>query len=314
MRVAIALLFVSSTASADTVCVISGGKVSLSKVRVGAFEVGVADVPMTATIVGSSVAVEIKGAIAFKGVAAQKIWFAVETPVHAGQLEMSRGANFVGDRASDGVMFGRAVIYASDTLEGEDKPPEIAAETNVPCASLSLEWTGDRADNDIEGKRQFVSRTGALVIHKEADDKAEGIRVEDANCSDDCLRLQELSHRGAWSEVAISNEGVVVKGWVRTKLMKLSKAVGYSYVCDGHHGGGVVGFGKKSTVSRARLDPGTQIFTAANGDAWATVQRQITVEVMYQQGDAFAEIRQLPNIDLGTASAWVPMKSVRVLN
>jgi hypothetical protein len=226
----------------------------------------------------------------------------------------------VGDRASEDAMVGRAVVFSPDTMEGEDKPPEVSAETTVACANLSLEWTSNGSFNTFKGARQFLSHGTAIVLHKDPSDKSEGIRVEDSACGDaDCVQLQEASHRGAWSELVVANQGVVVRGWARTKLVKLvpqNVGLGYSYFCDGHHGGGMIAFGNRGAVKvqAARIDPGTLIYTAPKGEAWATVLHPIKVEVEYVPGAAFGEVRHLPGIELGAERAWVPMKSARLLN
>jgi hypothetical protein len=317
------IVLAAATAHADNTCVISGKNVSMSKVTVttrsGSFDVRLSNVAATVTAAGNGVTIDVAGVIGFKGLVAQKIWYAVKRDFTADQVTFTRSANFIGDHAVGDEVFGSAVLHASDVMEGEDKiPDEAASLVAVHCDDLTLDWSGDRTDAKIAGTgtSYLTRKTTTLVLHREPKDSAAGVTVATPMCEGEgCIFFELISRRGDWLELGVANEGVAVVGWAREGALKRAPAgegLGYSYGCDGHHGGGMVMYGDSPTRKHHTvvLDKGTAIYTAPDGDAWATALQTFELDVVYADGDRWAEVRAIRGVDLAARSSYVPVSSL----
>jgi hypothetical protein len=318
----LAIVLTAATAHAGKTCIVTGTDVSMSKVtiaaRSGPFEVRVAHVAATVTA-DRTATIEVAGVIGFKGVVTQKIWYQLKRGFTVGQVTLTPGANFVGDHAVGDQMFGSAVLHASDVMEGEDKPPdEAASQIAVHCADLSLDWSGDRTDATIAstGTTYVTRNTSSLVLHREPKDEAAGVTVATSCEGEGCLFFESIARRGDWIELGVANEGVAVVGWVRDSTVKRAPAsagFGFTYGCTGDHGGGTVMYGDPPTMKHhtVRLDPGAAIYAAPDGEVWANVQQPFEIDVVYANGDRWAELRALPGVDLGATPSYVPVSSLR---
>jgi hypothetical protein len=316
------IVLAAATAHADKTCVISGKNVILSKVTVttrsGSFDVSVGGVAATVTAAGNGATIDVAGVIGFKGLVAQKIWYAVKRDFTADQVTFTRSANFIGDHAVGDEVFGSAVLHASDVMEGEDKPAdEAATQVAVHCDDLTLDWSGDRTSPTIASTgTRYLSKTSALVLRRESKDSAAGVTVATPMCEGrGCLFFELIARRGDWLELGVANEGVAVVGWARASALERSPAnvgLGYSYGCDGLHGGGVVSFFESPTRRHRTmvLDRGNAIYAAPDGDAWATALQTFELDAVYADGDRWAEIRRLPGVGLGARAAYVPVSSL----
>jgi hypothetical protein len=318
------IVLAAATAHADKKCVIRGSNVSVSRVTVttrsGSFDVSVANVAATVTAAGSSAMIDVAGVVGFKGIVAQKIWYAVKRDFTADQVTFTRGANLIGDHAVGDELFGSAVLHASDVMEGEDKPAdEVASQVTVHCDDLTLDWSGDRTNptNAGTGTTYLTRKASSLLLRREPKDGAPGVTVATPSCEGDgCLFLELIARRGAWLELGATNEGVAVVGWVRETAVKRApgnELFGYTYGCDGHHGGGMVMYGDSPTTKHHAmvLDRGNAIYAAPDGDTWATVLQPFELDAVYADGDRWAQVRRLPGVDLAATPSYVPVASLR---
>jgi hypothetical protein len=318
-RAAIIVLLVARSASAD--CVVTGDA-TLAKVTVKTasetFEVSVTKVAAAVTVTGHGTTIAVSDVIAFKGTVQQQLWLAVKNRYVDGQITFERGSDIMVERADANMLIGRAVLHASDVMEGEAKDPdESAGLAHVPCDDVALEW-GEHVDPQVPGTgvNYFARRGSSLVLHRDPKDSAPAISVTAPNCEGEgCVFFEELATKPGWVELAAVNEGVAAVGWVRTGSVKRvpdTEGVGYSYGCTGDHDVGTVfrGFAPNQQQHTARIAVGTGLFTSPRGDAWAVVKQPGMFRVVYAPGDTWAEVLAIPNLDMRLASAYVPVASL----
>jgi hypothetical protein len=320
-RAAIVVLFVAArSASAD--CVVTG-HATLSKVTIktpsSSFEVGVTKIGGAVTVTGHGTTIAVSDAIAFTGTVTQQLWLAVKDLYVDDQITFQHGSDIMVERADANMVIGRAVLHASDVMEGEAKDPdESASLAHVPCDDVSLEWV-EHTDARIAGTgvNYFARHGSSLVLHRDAKDSAPAITVSAPNCTGEgCVFFEAMATKPGWIELAAVNEGVAAVGWVRTGSVKRipdSELVGYSYGCEGNHdlGGNVFrGFASTQQTHTVQIAVGTGLFTAPRGEAWAVVKQLATFNVIYAPGDTWAEVLSIPNVNLRLASAYVPVASL----
>lgn len=317
-----------------TTCVVTGQDVTLGKVvvRAGAsrFEVEVSHLPVVATARGRKLTVEVGGAIAFTASHEHKLWYVVARPVVTDLVTLAPAATIIGERGVGGELVGRAVVYASDVMPGEDKPADEAVSfVRVPCDLLTLDGVDveDRASSDAVSEQRARSpnyfdslegddtywhsrRGNAIVLRSKPSARAAKVTFKSTLCEDlDCLTLVGLERRGRWRKVGVSNQGVTVTGWVPANRLVRARdgAVGYAYGCTGDHEHNArFDFGPPAPVHEVRMRVGTRIYARPNADVWATVQRDDEVfKVSYEPGDDWARVIAIPNIDVPTDNAFV---------
>jgi hypothetical protein len=318
---AVFLIAVAAAGDASAECTISG-HATLSKVTVKTatetFELGVTKASADVTVTGRGTTIAVTDAIAFTGTVTQQLWLAVKNHYVDGQITFEHGSDIMVERADADMVFGRAVLHASDVMEGEAKDPdESAGVAHVPCDDVSVEWF-EHTDAKVAGAGiYYFARSGnRLVLHREAKDGAPGIEVSQPNCEGSCVFFEEIAKKPGWIELAAVNEGVAAVGWVRTGSVKRvpdGEGVGYTYGCDGSHdfGGNVFRmFAPNQKEHTVQIAVGTGLFTAPRGDAWAVVKQTATFRVVYAPGETWAEVVWIPNINLRAANVYVPVASL----
>ncbi|HET9993343.1 MAG TPA: hypothetical protein VFQ65_32630, partial [Kofleriaceae bacterium] len=301
----VAVLLASRSAGAD--CTVAG-TITLSKVTVkttdGAFEIGVNGATAVVTISGRGTTIAVSDAIAFTGTISQHLWLAVKNHYADDQITFEHGANFVVARADADMLIGRAVLHASDVMEGEDKDPdEGAGVAHVPCSDVALEWS-EHTDASVAGTGTyyFARHGSSLLLHRAPKDGASGVTVTAPSCSGEgCMFFEGVATKSGWIELAAVNEGVAAVGWVRAGSVKRvpdSEGVGYTYGCTGDHDLGTMLriMAPNQQTHDVQLALGTGLFTAPRGEAWAIVKQPATFEVSYAPGDTWAEVTGIPGV------------------
>jgi hypothetical protein len=315
----VAVVLACRTAGAE--CTIAG-TATLSTVTVktpaGPFDIGLQRATATVTISGSVITIAVSDAIAFTGTVSQQLWLAVKNRHVDDQITLEHGANFVVERGDADMLVGRAVLHASDVMEGEAKDPDEAAGiAHVPCSDVALEWSEHTEPNVAgTGTLYFARHGSSLVLHRTPSDRAPAVTVAAPTCTGEgCVFFESLRTKRGWIELASVNEGVAAVGWVRAGSVKRvpdSEGVGYTYGCTGDHGQGMVirNYGPNQQQHSVEIAIGTGLFRSPRGEAWATVKQTATFEVMYAPGETWAEVISVPGIDLHGASAYVPVASL----
>lgn len=319
-----ALLIVAAgrvvAAAPATRCVVHGDDVTLEALTVNGFTVGVSHVKADATMSSdrSDVTVDVSGVVAFRGTTT-RLWYTVstESSVGAGLVTMSPGAHLIGERLDGTAVSGAAVLYAADTLEGEDKPADEAVGTvSVPCDHLTLDWSHDPVDPPPPAGKGWRSRKDSLTFHAAPKASSPSVTYTATSCEEDCLTVQGDAAKNGYRKVGTVNESVSIVGWVKsTELQRIpgDEMFGHSYMCTGGHRGGSGSFGFSGPVppvSLANLAPGTKIYDGPKGTTWATVTRDEVFEVRYTKGDTWAEIVFLPGLTDEAGHAYVPVSAL----
>lgn len=307
-----------ASASPATRCVVHGDEVTLEKLTVNNFTVGVVRVKADATITSDrpGVTVDVAGDIAFRATA-PSLWFTVttESRVGAGIVTMSPGAHLIGERLDGTGVAGAAVIYAADILQGEDKPAEeTVAAVTVPCDHLSLDWANDPVAPPSAEGRGWRSRGASLTFHTTPRASAPSVTFASTSCEEECLNVRGDAAKNGYRRVSIVNQSVGITGWVTAgELTRIpdGEGFGYSYGCTGDHdrGGRLFG-GAPPPTSYADLAAGTKIYDAPRGVIWATVTRKQAFAVRFAKGDTWAEVAHLPGISDPEGHAYVPVASL----
>jgi len=266
----------------------------------------------------------VSGAVSFTAYGGPGIWYTARTDASDGMVSVGRGAKVVGQRARGGVLFGRAVLYADDMLEGDDKEPDQdVGALQIPCSKLSLDWDGgaapaDTADSDDEPEitgdgTYWKSRRGpTLELFASPTTKARSVTVRALSCSGEgCLWVESIEAKTGWRKVIAANEAMVV-GWVRAnQLVRVpdGTAVGYSYGCHGHHGVPRSDGPRPTTLPvPVRITRGTKIYAQPKVGPWAEVLVEDGFMARYAPGDAWARVTYIPGVREG--SAWVPVDAL----
>lgn len=299
-------------------CVVRGDDVTIAHLTVNDFTIGVSHVKANATMVpgGKGSLVEIEGVVAFRA-NAPDLWYTVRAPTVAagGMVTLAPGAHLIGERLDGDAIAGRAVIYASDVLEGEDKAPDESASTiSVPCENLSLDWARDGADLTFEEGPGWRSKGASLVFHAAPKINAPQVTYAATSCEEDCLAVQGSAATNGFRKVAVVNEGVRIAGWVSAaSLVRIPDNVllAHSYGCSGDHASGMdLGFGFDSPTSLATLPRGTKIYDGPKGATWATITRETELRISVRRGESWALLRDLPGVTGFQGHAYVPVSSL----
>ena len=149
---------------------VRGEHVTLENVVVRAdqsttLDVDLSDIPARATIgAGSSVRLDVSGAIAFRGTR-KNVWFTVarEIAVANGVVHLAEGAELVHARADGDGVVASVVQWADDVLPGEDKDPdEVIVGVRVPCRAVRLgNKHGENDDDDDEATAETTTDDAA---------------------------------------------------------------------------------------------------------------------------------------------------------
>jgi hypothetical protein len=317
-RVLVVLALLLGRARAD--CIVSGEEVTVTHVIVRpGLVVDVESVPVIATVHGKTTALEVGGAIAFAGIVKQKLWYTADREVADGDVTLARGAHMIADRADGSMLVGRAVLYANDVMQGEDKPAdESISSVRLHCDSFTLDWIGDDSEPPALVSDDTVWRLrkgNSIVLRTQPSDSAPGVRISYPTCGDSsCIALAGIERRAGWIKVGEQSEGVTVTGWVRrSKLVRVpddEAALGHSYGCFGDHGDRRFAMSFGPAPRLARLKVGTQIYAQPNSGVWAAVQQAVDVKVSFAPGEYWARIERLPNVEIVTGEAYVPVASL----
>ena len=258
--------------------------------------------------------IEVHGAISFTGTTGPlpyQISRALETS--QGMVKL-----YVGATLSQAAMDHDDVV-ASVELQG---PAETLESVRVPCDALALNVRFDRSDQRlISGDGTWWRTKGQsrrIVLHARPDERAPGIVLAIRNSHDGSERLsfERLAVHAGWTQVAREGFRVVAMGWVPTAALKqVATAPNRSGCCYGSSSG--AGSWRRGRRPKpffyegpARVAVGTTIFAGRGTRAWAKVEKDAGFTVRYDEGDAWAEITNIPGVAGPELRAYVPIAAI----
>ncbi len=327
------LLAATSSAHAGKLCLVSGTEVTLHGVTVkpsgeDPFEVSLHKVPASAEVparCGGPITVHVTGAVELTA-RREDIWFRLSSDVRSpdGLVTAEKGAQVIDLCMRGDQVFGSAVMYADDVLEGEAKRPDILVrDVEIPCGSLTLDLVEttdpeptavDLADTDTHRYWELRNDdTLRVTLHARPNLKAKRRVVESPSCSG-CIYLRQIALKKGWVKVASDGEGVTATGWVPTSKLKRipdHTLVGHSYMCTGDHpGDNTFGFGgtPPGVKREGTVWSGTVIYASEGSGEWGRFALATRVTVRIQQGASWAQLTAVPGLD--AAPGYVPVDTL----
>jgi hypothetical protein len=189
----------------------------------------------------------------------------------------------------------------------------------VPCAALAIDVPFRFIWNDpqvVPSDPVLLPRVQPLVLRERPDD---GWTLEVRYDEPVWLPFAARETQGELTRVEMLwTDGAGLRGWARTADLEQATAGGYG----GDPGGGELrGHGHRGCggpglyCGPADIAPGTPVYADHGLGRWAEVIDGRGADVMLQDGEAFAELRELPGIEDHDAGgqlghAWVPASAV----
>jgi hypothetical protein len=298
-------------------CVIAGEGLRLTRlaVRPDAVEPFLVDVDGVAAevIPGPSadcVPVRVRGRLAFEATGQSIVLHpTATTETGNGMVTLTASSRLLRPTQADGGV--RVDVAIADTVT---LTPVV-----VPCAALAIDVPFRFIWNDpqvVPGDPVLLPEVRPLTLRERPD---AGATLEIRYDEPVWLPFAAREVQGELTRVEMLwTDGAGLRGWARTADLQQAAAGGYGGDPGGGelHGHGHRGCGGPGLYcGPADIAPGTPVYADHGLGRWAEVIDGRDADVMLQDGQPFAELRELPGIEDHDASgqlehAWVPASAV----